>query len=184
MNKANNSSSSLSIVEIAKQYAIKCHRETNHFRDGIHYDIAHLEPVVKYAEKYSYLVELEERKNFIAAAWLHDTIEDTRQTYNDIKKVTNEKIANLVYAVTNEKGKSRKERANEKFYSEMRSERYAVLLKLCDRLANVSYGIENKDGMVNMYVKDHKSFVQETFAPAYLDAFIELENLMELVTKN
>ena len=45
----------------------------------------------------------------------------------------------IVYALTNEKGRNRAERANEKYYEGIRETPYAPFVKLADRLANTSY---------------------------------------------
>ena len=47
--------------------------------------------------------------------------------------------AEIVYALTNEKGRTRAERANERYYEGIRQTPYAPFVKLCDRLANVTY---------------------------------------------
>jgi hypothetical protein len=43
------------------------------------------------------------------ACWGHDTIEDTRTSYNDAANHLGKDAADIVYAVTNEKGKNRAE---------------------------------------------------------------------------
>ena len=58
-------------------------------------------------------------------------------------KATNEKVGNIAYALTNEKGRTRAERANAKYYRGIRKEEYADLDKICDRLANVKHSYEN-----------------------------------------
>ena len=45
----------------------------------------------------------------------------------------------IVYALTNDKGRNRAERAGEKYYQGIRATPYAPFVKLCDRLANVTY---------------------------------------------
>jgi len=96
-------------------YAIEAHHNTNHLYDGKPYAV-HLAMVVGYAQKYIDKIPKQFQENVISACWLHDTIEDTRNTYNDIKNISNTTVADIVYALTNEKGKNRKERANDKYY--------------------------------------------------------------------
>jgi (p)ppGpp synthase/HD superfamily hydrolase len=133
-------------------FAIEAHQNTNHLYDGKPYSV-HLALVVSYAQKYLTKIPLTYQEDVLSACWLHDTIEDTRNTYNDIKTISNAKIANLVYAVTNEKGKNRKERANEKYYDGIKSEEFAQFIKLCDRLANVKYSIDTNSKMKDVYKK-------------------------------
>ena len=92
------------------------------------------------------------------AVYGHDLIEDTRVSYNDVKGVLGQEAADIIYAVTNEKGKTRKERANAKYYQGIRETPGAVFVKLCDRIANVRYGTMTKSRMVEMYAKEQKEF--------------------------
>src|SRR5215831_9990131 len=100
----------LGITDIVN-YAIGCHRDTNHLYDGHSYDY-HLNMVFGFGLKYAPLIYPQEQtKTLLAACWTHDLIEDCRQTYNDVKKFCGNDIAEITYALTNEKGKNRKERA-------------------------------------------------------------------------
>lgn len=86
-------------------------------------------------------------------AYFHDSIEDARQTYNDVKKIALRFMSEsqalmateIVYALTNDKGRTRAERAGEKYYEGIRETPYAPLVKLCDRLANASYSARGAD---------------------------------------
>lgn len=166
----------MNIIEKARQYAISCHDETNHKYDGKPYYF-HLRMVYNEAEKYISLVDERDRDNFLAAAWVHDVIEDCRQTYNDVLNATNKEVAELAYALTNEKGKNRAERANYKYYEGIKKCKHAVLLKICDRIANFRYSIEAKSSMAEMYAKENISFITSIYDKQYEDAFMDLRNL-------
>ena len=45
------------------------------------------------------------------ATWGHDLIEDTRVSYNDVMNHLGQEASDIVFAVTNDKGKNRQERA-------------------------------------------------------------------------
>ncbi len=137
--------------------AIMAHENVNHRYNGSPYSV-HLIMVVHYARKYLYLVPESVHQDVVDACWLHDTIEDARLTYNDVKKFTNNTVADIVYAVTNEKGRNRAERANANYYAGIRDTPWAVFVKLCDRLANVSYSLTSKSTMFEVYKKEHVSF--------------------------
>jgi len=125
--------------EIAMSYAINAHSSVNHTYDDSPYSI-HLIMVVQVAKKYiKSIIPTENINDVICACWLHDTIEDCRLTYNDIKKEFGENVAEIVYAVSNEKGKNRKERANDRYYRGIRNTDGATFVKMCDRLANITY---------------------------------------------
>jgi (p)ppGpp synthase/HD superfamily hydrolase len=98
------------------------------------------------------------RESVILAAWGHDLIEDTRVSYNDVKDKLGFTAAEIIYAVSNEKGKNRKERANEKYYEGIRNTPGAVFVKLCDRIANVQYSKMTGSRMFDMYKKENPDF--------------------------
>jgi hypothetical protein len=132
-------STSSELVLKAKDYAILKHFETNHKYDGKPYEV-HLEMAFEFACKFVHLLPDDKTiSEVLAAVWAHDVIEDCRQNYSDVKNVLGEIVAEIVYALTNEKGKNRKERANDKYYEGIRNTPFADYVKICDRLANVTY---------------------------------------------
>lgn len=96
-----------------------------------------------------------------SAVYFHDAIEDARMTYNDVRALIGERAADAVYAVTNEKGKNRAERANDKYYQGIRETPLATFVKLCDRIANVKYGQMVGSRMAEMYGKENPNFVKK-----------------------
>lgn len=97
--------------------------------------------------------EINENVLILSAAG-HDLIEDARMTYNDVKKLLGEEIADIIYACTEEKGKNRKERHSKKFYTELRQNKPAVYIKLCDIISNSLHSIITGSSMINMYKKE------------------------------
>lgn len=95
------------------------------------------------------------------ACWGHDLCEDARTSYNDIKKVLGQNAADIIYAVTNEKGKTRSERANDKYYEGIRNTEGAVFVKMCDRIANVQYSKMTKSRMYDVYKKENEHFITQ-----------------------
>ena len=154
------------VNEVARDYATKCHTETNHLYDGNPYRV-HLDLVVTAMEQFSHLIPVEDREIVQAACWVHDVIEDCRQTYNDVKNVCGEQVAEIAYALTNEKGKTRKERANDKYYNGIMEVKYAPFVKLCDRIANTQYSKEKGSRMFEMYCKENDDFISKLYKPEY-----------------
>ena len=97
----------------------------------------------------------------LKAAWLHDIIEDCRYTYNDVKSIAGETVAEIVYAVTNEKGRNRAERGNDKYYDMIRSTPGAQYIKICDRIANTEYSKKSGSKMFEMYCKELPDFLEK-----------------------
>lgn len=129
---------------------------------GLPYSV-HLNMVAELAREYGYLVCMSEEDvlPIMFGAYYHDSIEDARLTYNDVRKVAasfmDERQAltatEIVYALTNEKGRNRAERANDKYYAGIRETPYAPFVKLCDRVANITFSCSGNDAD-NMHMKD------------------------------
>jgi guanosine-3',5'-bis(diphosphate) 3'-pyrophosphohydrolase len=111
----------------------------------------HLENVVEVLKRFQLTDPV-----MICAGYLHDAIEDTTKSFNDIKERFGEDVAELVYCVTSELGRNRKER-NIKTYPKIAANRMAVMLKLADRIANVEYGLAS-GGKFEMYAKEFPDF--------------------------
>ncbi len=73
----------------------------------------------------------------IFAGILHDTIEDTDITYNDIKEEFGERVANLVQAVTKDPDKNSKEQKLEIIEKLETAEQDVIYLKFADSLHNM-----------------------------------------------
>jgi (p)ppGpp synthase/HD superfamily hydrolase len=114
--------------------------------------------VAQVAEDFLHLPE-NRWSDLILACWGHDLIEDARVSYNDCKKELGEFVANIIFAVTNEKGRDRSERANDKYYALIRETPGAIFVKLCDRIANIQYSKLTKSRMFDMYMKENLEFI-------------------------
>ena len=93
-----------------------------------------------------------------AACYCHDLIEDARLTYNDVAKVTGAEVADIVYALTQEKGKTRHERQSDKYYEGIRNTPIATYVKLCDRIANTTYAKSERSRMFDIYKNEYDNF--------------------------
>ena len=168
-------------------FAIEAHHKTNHLYDGKPYSV-HLAMVALNAARYIDCIPAERRNDVLSACWLHDTIEDCRLTYNDIKQVAGEAVAEIVYAVTNEKGKNRKQRASDVYYEGIRKTPGAVYVKLCDRLANVQYSFDTSSRMFDVYQKENDAFIEALFPDRdgmipYMAIVAELKLLLGSLTQ-
>ena len=94
-------------LEKVRIYAYKCHENRNQKYDGKPYSY-HLDMVHDFALKYIHLIPEEFRHIVLASARTHDLIEDTGETYNDVKAVCGEVVADITYALTNEKSNFQK----------------------------------------------------------------------------
>lgn len=137
------------VINEIRNDAHALHASVNHAYDRIRPYGFHLDMVVNWVRKYIGEVCQQEQDilPIYFAAFYHDSIEDARLTYNDVMKLALQQMdqeqaflaTEIVYALTNEKGRNRAERANEKYYAGIRAVPYAPFVKLADRLANTSY---------------------------------------------
>jgi (p)ppGpp synthase/HD superfamily hydrolase len=160
------------------QWCIDQHRNTNHFYDKyLPYEF-HLRMVAQAYEDFKHLLnydkdyytsetitdrveQVSEGMACYLAIWGHDLIEDTRTSYNDVKNVLGQESADIIYAVTNLRGKTRSERAGDEYYKLIRETKGATFVKLCDRIANVQYSKMTKSRMFEMYKKENDHFMKQ-----------------------
>lgn len=114
----------MDVVEKAKSFAFKAHSGQKDDEGGMY--VFHCEKVAEIVNTVTSDPEM------IAAAWLHDTLEDTHTTHDDLKQEFGERIANLVYEVTHLGTKKTG------YYFPNLKSRDAMLLKFADRLHNLS----------------------------------------------
>ena len=143
-------------IEEIRLAAHQLHQSVNQvYGDDLPYGF-HLDMVAESVNSYGYLVCAREEDvvPLYFGSFFHDSIEDTRQTYHDVLKrarkwMTEDQAlmaTEIVYALTNDKGRTRAERAGEKYYEGIRQTPYAPFVKLCDRLANVTYSCSVDNG--------------------------------------
>lgn len=166
------------MLEKTKQYAIGCHENVNQKYGDQPYSF-HLNMVFEVAQEFSYLIPNDELENVYCGCWVHDLIEDARETYNDVLRNTNKTIAELAFALTNEKGRTRAERANDRYYLGIRETPNATFIKLCDRIANIRFSGSEGSAMLKKYRNEHAAFVAKLHQPNLKDMFDHLEELLK-----
>ena len=153
----------------SQTYALRL-LQNKEYGDGIPYSV-HLFLVVTYVHQFLALSNISRElwEDVIIAAWLHDVREDAGISYNEIKKLFGERVAEIVYSVTNEDGRSREEKAI-KTYPKTAKNRFGVFVKLADRIANTVYSKMNQSSMFNRYAKEFEFFKTSLFEQGEYDA--------------
>jgi len=169
----------LSVDEIAKDYAIRRHREVNHHYNALYPYAYHLQMTVDTAIEFIHLIPEIDRSDVIGGCWCHDIIEDARETYNNVKDETNKTIAEYSYVCCNEKGKTRKERANKTYYDGIKAYKHCTFIKLCDRIANVTFSVTEKSSMINMYRDEHEFFSKNLRDGRFEEMWEHLDKLLK-----
>ena len=134
----------------------------------------HLEQVVDVLKEFGFTEDV-----YVISGYLHDTLEDTSISYNDIKKQFGLDVAEIVYAVTDELGRNRKERKY-KTYPKIKINEDAIIVKLADRIANVRNSLKHKPEMAEMYVKEFEIFKGELYneKTSTHSLWLELESII------
>jgi len=101
------------------------------------------EPYISHPIKVSYLLtsfkQSKKIEELICAALLHDTLEDTETTFEEIEKEFSPLVASLVFELTSDEAEILKIGKNNYLKNKMKNmSSYALTLKLVDRLANIT----------------------------------------------
>jgi len=150
-------------LSAARKFAIAAHGNQEY--DGKPYRV-HLDHVVEVLVRFGIRAT-----PVLEAAWLHDVLEDTSVTADTLRERFGYGPARIVYAVTNEPGANRKERAI-KTYPKIRWHGInAVVLKVADRIANTEYSIEHGPAKkLKMYREEFPAFSTALFASGECDS--------------
>ena len=165
----------LEVIDKIRQAAHELHASVNQAYDGNKPYGLHLDMVAATVFEYGHLV-CEEKNDLLPllfSAYFHDSIEDARLTYNDVTRYALRWMdeqqaltaAEIVYALTNDKGRTRAERAGERYYRGIRETPYAPFVKLADRRANITYSCQG-NGEANAHMRE----VYRKELPHFLDA--------------
>ena len=118
----------------------------------------------------------------LCAALLHDAIEDTESTYEDIKKKFNPIIADLVDGVTKitslEVGKDKESANLRKVITSIKKDTRIVIIKLFDRLHNMrTLQYKSKKRQQEIALETIEIYVPMAYYIGFFDVKDELENL-------
>lgn len=160
----------------AQKFAIQSHGDQKY---GEHPYEVHLQHVYRVLEQEGYA----ENEILAMAVWLHDVVEDTHVTINEIESKFGFEVRNIVERVTDEQGESRRERKL-KTYPKIKGHDGATIVKLCDRIANVeaSKFVPHK---LNMYFSEYAEFKYHLFVPGISNILWKrLDSLLLVSDKN
>lgn len=160
-------------VQQARNYAIQAHGQQMY---GERPYVFHLDQVV------SLLQDRGEDAQIVG--YLHDTVEDTAVTEEDVAKVFGQFIADCVGLVSDVPGPDRKSRKSKTYarLAKVRGEKeLALVVKAADRLANVRMCIkENNRKLLDVYRQEQPVFFRAAYRPGLCEEFWrELQQLLQ-----
>lgn len=159
----------------AREFAINAHEGQMYgSNDYVH----HLDKVVENVKRWT------KHPFVINAAYLHDVLEDTDVDETTLRYEFGSDTYDIVDRVTDKEGRNRKERHLNTYYL-IRKNRYAVLVKLSDRLANQDECIRTRNVKKGkMYVKEYDYFKFALYEPEQWDeAWTELDAQVKVLVK-
>jgi len=114
--------------------------------------IVHLFDVVEVLRFYGH-----DDQNLLAAAWLHDVLEDTPCHYSEVKRRVSKQVADIVYDLTDELARSREARQI-KTLPKVQGSKAAKTVKLADWIANLRACNRDRPDLFQMYLRDFEDF--------------------------
>ena len=111
---------------------------------------------------YHFNFDDEQEPNLFATAWLHDTLEDTDTTYEDLEVGFGKVIADNVLALTKPKEGTREER----FLATvplLKQRKEALIVKIADRIANTEFSKSQGSKQYKMYCKEYPLFKESLY---------------------
>jgi (p)ppGpp synthase/HD superfamily hydrolase len=150
-------------IKEAREFAIKAHGEQKYGMQKWDY-VYHLDQVVNVLMRFGHGDQL-----MLSSGYLHDVLEDVKTINKEAFRVQFEDCYPIVFAVTEEPGKNRRER-HSKTLPKIKENPRAVILKLADRIANaencqLELAITGKSSHLSMYQKEWKEFHEALYAP-------------------
>ena len=159
--------------EEARDFAVAAHGDQKY---GIHPYHVHLDAVAEISRPYGEIAE--------AVAYLHDVVEDTDVSVDQIEERFGPLVAEAVGILTDEPGKNRKER-KAKTYAKMADvsgeAEIALVVKAADRLANMRACVaDDNQRLLGVYRKEHPTFKKSVYrAGACDEIWAEPEELVQ-----
>lgn len=135
---------------------------------------AHLQMVVNFARIYSELIPNEAREDIICASYLHDILEDTLCTQDEILRGLNPRILLLVKLLT-------KNGSNlESYFNQIAQDDLAIFVKLCDRYSNILISVQDQNlEKLDKYRKQNPLFNKILLLEKYSILFEAIEELLK-----
>lgn len=148
----------MNLVERAKKFATAAHAAIGQTRKYT------FEPyIVHPAEVVSIVASVPHTDEMLAAAWLHDTVEDTGATIDEIRAAFGEEVAELVGWLTDisqpEHGNRAIRKAMDRAHSAA-APAAAQTIKLADLISNTKSIVEHGKGFAKIYLEEKRLLLE------------------------
>ncbi|OZG70149.1 hypothetical protein BTA51_27660 [Hahella sp. CCB-MM4] len=161
------------MIDKAREFAIRCHGEQQY--GAFPYSV-HLDQVAKYASQYG--------DTATVVAYLHDVVEDTDTTLDEIEMEFGSLVSKCVGILTDEPGQNRQERKRKTYekMSKVSGElELALIVKAADRLANIRACTDHENNeLLTMYESEHSIFRKAAYRSGLCEKlWQEMEALLD-----
>lgn len=169
----------------AFNFANNAHKDQIYDRNNkdIQY-ITHLMMVVSVLWRFGITEE-----HIVTTAYLHDILNNTDSSYDDIKNIFGEDIAEYVYAVSDEFGRNRQE-CLEKTLPKIRGRIVPTIIRLADYIANLEYAMATGNlKIARAYRNEYEYFknsidVIDSFTDKEMDILTNMWSALYYLIKN
>ncbi len=139
------------ITQRVRDFAVEKHGDQKRKYSDAPY-IVHLDAVVRLLQSHDITDE-----RVIAAAYLHDTVEDTDTTIQELMSMFGDEVAELVYWLTDAEIGSRRARMAMSSWRLGRAPREAKLIKLADIIDNTKNILEKDPAFAPVFLKEKRA---------------------------
>lgn len=143
------------LVARAREFAIQRHGSQRRKYENIPYHV-HLDRVVALLHDYGY-----DAQHIIAAAYLHDTLEDTQTTLSELLSEFGTEVGELVYWLSDLEQGTRKNRKRMSAWRLSRAPMEAKLIKLADFADNTPSIVEHDPDFARVYLAEKEVILAE-----------------------
>lgn len=108
----------------------------------------------------------------------HDSLENCDLSFNDLKAMYGEEVAEVIFLCTDYTGRTRDERKPMAFYIALSKNKLAIFVKLCDIMANTKFSLlMNSD----MFLKYKKEYFEKVKPYLYCEEYKEMFDYLEKI---
>lgn len=159
------------LIMRARELAFSYHKNQKYGLQPYSY---HLQNVVNQVRIFSSLIPKESLEDAICIAYLHDILEDTLCTQDEILRALNPNILLAVKLLTNNGSDF------ESYFNQIAQDDLAIFVKLCDRYCNILESVmQANQNKLAKYKKQNPKFIEILFKKDYIELLEEIKFLFD-----
>ena len=164
----------LEMINLARTFASRAHKGQVRKYTG--------EPYIEHPLEVAKIVRMHNgSKEMVAAALLHDVVEDTDVTLDEVRQEFGDAVANLVDDLTDV---SKPEDGNRAFRKAMdrdhtaQASAAAMVIKAADLISNTKSIVEHDPSFARVYLKEKRALLDVLFKIKHMDIWKEADSML------